>query len=109
MERELENQRGSERPRFARGDNNRPPRRPKPAAEPPELLDLAYREEWTPREREVAALVIRGCRNKEIATELGISEQAVKHLLHNVRQDRRQEPHASRHVRLASGDPMSPD
>ena len=55
-----------------------------PAAEPPELVDLAYREEWTPREREVAALLIRGCRNKEIATEMGVTEQTVKNHLHHM-------------------------
>ena len=54
------------------------------AAEPPELTDLAYREEWTPREREVAALVIRGHRNKEIATEMGVTEQTVKNHLHHM-------------------------
>jgi DNA-binding NarL/FixJ family response regulator len=55
-----------------------------PAAEPPELTDLAYREEWTPKEREVAALLIRGHRNKEIATEMGVTEQTVKNHLHHM-------------------------
>jgi FixJ family two-component response regulator len=34
--------------------------------------------ELTPREREVAALVVQGRRNKEIAFELGIAEKTVK-------------------------------
>jgi DNA-binding NarL/FixJ family response regulator len=55
-----------------------------PAAEPLELADLAYREEWTRREREVAALVVRGYRNKEIATEMGIAEQSVKNHLRSM-------------------------
>ena len=49
-----------------------------PAAEPAELPDLAYREKWTSRETEVATLLIRGYRDKEIATEMGIAEQSVK-------------------------------
>ena len=83
MEQELERQCGVEHAHDVHRDHS-PPQPPKPAAEPPELLDLVYREAWTPRERQVAALVIRGYRNKEIATELGISEQAVKHHLHNM-------------------------
>jgi len=60
------------------------PEQPESAADPPELADLVYREEWTPREREVAALVIRGYRNREIATELGITEQTAKNHLRNM-------------------------
>jgi DNA-binding NarL/FixJ family response regulator len=61
-----------------------PSQQQEPAADPPELADLAYREEWTPREKDVAALVIRGYRNKEIATELGVTEQTVKNHLRNM-------------------------
>ena len=55
-----------------------------PAAEPAELPDLAYRENWTSRETEVAALLIRGYRDKEIATEMGIAEQSVKNYVHRM-------------------------
>jgi NarL family two-component system response regulator LiaR len=42
-----------------------------PAGEPP-------RDELTPREREVLALIARGLSNKRIARELGVSEKTVK-------------------------------
>jgi len=35
-------------------------------------------ETLTPREREVMALVVRGLRNKQIASELGIVEKTIK-------------------------------
>ena len=45
-------------------------------------------EEWSkllsPREREVALLVVRGLSNKEVARELGLSDGTVKAHLHNI-------------------------
>jgi DNA-binding NarL/FixJ family response regulator len=49
-----------------------------PRATPPESLGL------TPRELELAALVVSGLRNREIAERLGISEGTAKLHLYNV-------------------------
>jgi two-component system nitrate/nitrite response regulator NarP len=40
--------------------------------------------ELTARERAIAALVVRGLRNQEVASELGIGESTVKVHLHNI-------------------------
>lgn len=52
------------------------------------LTHMARREAavapLTPREREIAALVARGLRNKEIASRVGITEGTVKLHLHNI-------------------------
>jgi DNA-binding NarL/FixJ family response regulator len=39
------------------------------------------RPSLTPREREVLALVVAGCTNKEIATQFSVSEETIKHHL----------------------------
>ena len=47
------------------------------------LAARMQRPELTPRELQVAAELVRGCSNKEIATNLSISENTVKlHITH---------------------------
>jgi DNA-binding NarL/FixJ family response regulator len=41
-------------------------------------------EQMTPREHQVAMLVVRGLTNKEIARQLGITEGTVKLHVHNI-------------------------
>lgn len=48
------------------------------------LADRLNRPEPSPREREVLALISKGRSNKEIATELGLSEDTVKRHVSNV-------------------------
>lgn len=47
------------------------------------VLDV-WSKVLTPREREVALLVARGLKNKEVALELGLSDGTVKIHLHNI-------------------------
>jgi two-component system nitrate/nitrite response regulator NarL len=47
----------------------------------PGAVDTKPRTCLTPREREVLALVVAGCTNKEIATKFTVSEETVKHHL----------------------------
>jgi FixJ family two-component response regulator len=50
-----------------------------------EIVGLnARRERLTPRERQVMALIARGRRNKQIAAELGLSENTVKVHRHHI-------------------------
>ena len=54
-------------------------RRPRPPPPPPSLPG-----DLTEREREVAALVARGCSNQEIADQLVISHKTVKTHISNI-------------------------
>ncbi|WP_263408307.1 response regulator transcription factor [Terriglobus tenax] len=56
------------------------------AAEPskPENIGQRIRQKLTPREMQVVSLIVQGCRNKEIATQLGTKEQVVKNYLRSV-------------------------
>jgi len=51
-------------------------------------FDMVLGDEWskvlTPRERQVALLVIQGLSNKGVARELGLREGTVKIHLHNI-------------------------
>ena len=47
-------------------------------------MDTVFAEPLTLREREVAAAVARGLRNKQIADELGISAETVKRHLASI-------------------------
>jgi DNA-binding CsgD family transcriptional regulator len=51
-------------------------------------IDMTQGDRWrkvlTPREREVALLVVRGLSNKEVARKLGITTGTVKQHLHSV-------------------------
>ena len=42
------------------------------------------REKLTPREMQVVGLIVQGCRNKDIANQLGTKEQVVKNYLRSV-------------------------
>lgn len=54
-----------------------------PATVGAKLAARIQRPEISPREREVVTLILRGLSNKEIATELGLSEATVKlHIAH---------------------------
>jgi len=46
--------------------------------------DIQWSAALSPREREVALLVARGLSNKEVARELGLSEETVKAHVHSI-------------------------
>jgi two-component system nitrate/nitrite response regulator NarL len=50
-------------------------------ARQPDRAGLKHPFGFTPREREVLALVVAGCANKEIARQCAVSEETVKHHL----------------------------
>lgn len=49
-----------------------------------ESIGVRVRDRLTPREMQVVALLVHGCKNKEIALRLGTTEQVVKNYLRNI-------------------------
>ena len=47
-------------------------------------MAVDFRRGLTPRERQIVALVAQGLRNREIATQLGISHNTLKNHLQNI-------------------------
>lgn len=43
-----------------------------------------YSTELTPREKEVVSYVCKGFRNKEIANQLGVSENTIKNMMNRI-------------------------
>jgi DNA-binding NarL/FixJ family response regulator len=42
------------------------------------------RDRLTPKEMQIVALIVQGCKNKDIATQLGTKEQVIKNYLRNI-------------------------
>ncbi len=71
--------------RVARGE--RFVQETKPASASPENEDFVgarVRDRLTPKELRIVALIVQGYKNKEIATQLGTTEQVIKNYLRNV-------------------------
>lgn len=49
-----------------------------------DTVGLRVRNRLTPREMQIVSLIVLGCKNKEIATRLGVTEQVVKNYLRTV-------------------------
>lgn len=49
-----------------------------------ESVGTRIRQRLTPREMQVVGLIVKGCRNKDIASQLGTKEQVVKNYLRSV-------------------------
>lgn len=50
----------------------------------PDAVGLRVRERLTPRELQIVGLIVQGCKNKEIATQLGTKEQVIKNYLRSI-------------------------
>ena len=53
-------------------------------AEGDDFVGARVRDRLTPKELKIVALIVQGFKNKEIATQLGTTEQVVKNYLRNV-------------------------
>jgi len=53
-------------------------------AEEPDAVGARVRDRLTPKEIKIVALIVQGCKNKEIASQLGTTEQVIKNYLRNV-------------------------
>ncbi len=49
-----------------------------------DMVGSRVRDRLTPREMQIVALIVQGCKNKEIASRLGVTEQVVKNYLRSV-------------------------
>jgi len=57
---------------------------PAPAPEHEDFVGARVRDRLTPKELRIIALIVQGYKNKEIATQLGTTEQVIKNYLRNV-------------------------
>jgi len=49
-----------------------------------ESVGAKVRDRLTPKEMQIVALIVQGCKNKEIATQLGTKEQVIKNYLRTI-------------------------
>ncbi len=49
-----------------------------------DLVGTRVRDRLTPKEMKIVALIVQGCKNKEIATRLGTTEQVIKNYLRSI-------------------------
>lgn len=50
----------------------------------PDTVGARVRDRLTPKELQIVALIVQGCKNKEIAMQLGTKEQVIKNYLRSV-------------------------
>jgi DNA-binding NarL/FixJ family response regulator len=49
-----------------------------------DMVGTRVRDRLTPKEMKIVALIVQGCKNKEIATRLGTTEQVIKNYLRSI-------------------------
>ena len=50
----------------------------------PDSVGSRVRDRLTPKEMQIVALIVQGCKNKDIATQLGTKEQVIKNYLRGI-------------------------
>jgi DNA-binding NarL/FixJ family response regulator len=50
----------------------------------PDVVGARVRDRLTPKEMQIVALIVQGCKNKEIAAQLGTKEQVIKNYLRSI-------------------------
>jgi DNA-binding NarL/FixJ family response regulator len=70
--------------RVARGERNVRPAGADHPATSEDLVGARVRDRLTPKEMKIVALIIQGCKNKEIALRLGTTEQVIKNYLRSI-------------------------
>ncbi len=50
----------------------------------PDAVGARVRDRLTPKELQIVALIVQGCKNKEIASQLGTKEQVIKNYLRSI-------------------------
>jgi len=53
-------------------------------AEPEDLVGARVRDRLTPKEMKIVALIVQGCKNREIGLRLGTTEQVIKNYLRSI-------------------------
>ena len=70
--------------RVIRGERTIHPVQPNGYAEPEDLVGARVRDQLTPKELKIVALIIEGCKNREIGSRLGTTEQVIKNYLRSI-------------------------
>jgi len=53
-------------------------------SEPEDLVGARVRDRLTPKEMKIVALIVQGCKNREIGVRLGTTEQVIKNYLRSI-------------------------
>ena len=53
-------------------------------SEPEDLVGARVRDRLTPKEMKIVALIVQGCKNREIGLRLGTTEQVIKNYLRSI-------------------------
>lgn len=70
--------------RISAGERYQQPAVPESAAHDEDAVGARVRDRLTAKEMKIVALIVQGCKNKEIAIRLGTTEQVVKNYLRSV-------------------------
>ena len=54
------------------------------AMQPSDSVGARVRDRLTPKEMQIVALIVQGCKNKDIANQLGTKEQVIKNYLRSI-------------------------
>src|SRR6202453_304371 len=70
--------------RVANGDTWMPPQLMQPESPEEDLVGTRVRDRLTPKEMRIVALIVQGCKNREIAIRLKTTEQVIKNYLRSI-------------------------
>jgi DNA-binding NarL/FixJ family response regulator len=70
--------------RVIRGEKIIHPVQPNIDSEPEDMVGARVRDRLTPKEMKIVALIVQGCKNKEIGSRLGTTEQVIKNYLRSI-------------------------
>jgi DNA-binding NarL/FixJ family response regulator len=70
--------------RVAAGETWMPPQLMQPDSPEEDMVGTRVRDRLTPKEMRIVALIVQGCKNREIATRLKTTEQVIKNYLRSI-------------------------
>jgi DNA-binding NarL/FixJ family response regulator len=70
--------------RVAAGDTWTPPQLIQPDSPDEDMVGTRVRDRLTPKEMRIVALIVQGCKNREIALRLKTTEQVIKNYLRSI-------------------------
>ena len=70
--------------RVAAGDTWIPPQLVQPDSPEEDMVGMRVRDRLTPKEMRIVALIVQGCKNREIAQRLKTTEQVIKNYLRSI-------------------------
>jgi DNA-binding NarL/FixJ family response regulator len=70
--------------KVIRGERSIQPVQANIDSEPEDLVGARVRDRLTPKEMKIVALIVQGCKNREIGQRLGTTEQVIKNYLRSI-------------------------